>query len=433
MFVPLDATPRDYAWGSTTLMSEMLGTTPSGEPEAELWLGAHPGRPTPIAQGATVSDHVDLAEWFASDPRTALGDLDELPFLLKILAAAHPLSLQAHPSLVRAGEGFDDEERRGIPLDAPHRNYKDRLHKPELIVALRDGFRALCGFRELAGTDALLADLASTAPTAEHRAQIEGLRESLGAPDGLRTTVARVLGEPARDLVAAVVAAASNANVTANSNGASESRADTTAPTAGGLGGDASSDFAAERALVARLTEEYPGDPGIVVATLVNLVTLSEGEALYLPAGNIHAYLDGIGIELMAASDNVLRGGLTPKHVDVPELLDVLDFEPRPVPRLEPTVLADGLSLFVPWDVPDFELLRADVSDADAASTPEFDLPGPAIAIVTDGQVTITGADGSTTLDRGRYAFVTPDEARLRFSGSGTVFVATTQENAPTS
>jgi mannose-6-phosphate isomerase len=401
MFVPLDATPRDYAWGSTTLMSELLGTTPSGGPEAELWLGAHDGRPTPIAQGAPVSEHADLADWFASDPRTALGDLEELPFLLKILAAAHPLSLQAHPSLARAGEGFDDEERRGIPIDAAHRNYKDRLHKPELIVALRDGFQALCGFRELAGTDALLADLASTAPTAEQRAQIEGLRESLAAPDGLRATVARVLGEPAQDLVTAVVAAAS--------------------------GGDASSDFAAERALVARLAEEYPGDPGIVVATLVNLVTLSEGEALYLPAGNIHAYLDGIGIELMAASDNVLRGGLTPKHVDVPELLDVLDFEPRPVPRLEPAVLAEGLSLFVPWDVPDFELLRADVSDADAASTPEFDLPGPAIAIVTDGQVTLTGKHGSTTLDRGQYAFVTPDEGRLVFTGSGTVFVATTQ------
>ena len=401
MFVPLDATPRYYAWGSTTLMSELLGTTPSGGPEAELWLGAHDGRPTPIAQGAPVSEHADLADWFASDPRTALGDHEGLPFLLKILAAAHPLSLQAHPSLARAGEGFDDEERRGIPIDAAHRNYKDRLHKPELIVALRDGFQALCGFRELAGTDALLAGLASTAPTAEQRAQIEGLRESLAAPDGLRTTVARVLGEPAQDLVNAVVAAAA--------------------------GGDASSDFAAERALVARLAEEYPGDPGIVVATLVNLVTLSEGEALFLPAGNIHAYLDGIGIELMAASDNVLRGGLTPKHVDVPELLDVLDFEPRPVPRLEPAVLTEGLSLFVPWDVPDFELLRADVNAHESSATPKFDLPGPAIAIVTDGQVTLTGEHGSTTLDRGQYAFVTPDEGRLVFTGSGTVFVATTQ------
>jgi mannose-6-phosphate isomerase len=401
MFVPLDATPRDYAWGSTTAMAELLGTTPSGAPEAELWLGAHSGRPTPIAAGAPVSGHADLADWFASDPRTALGELDELPFLLKILAAAHPLSLQAHPSLARAGEGFDDEERRGIPIDAAHRNYKDRLHKPELIVALRDGFQALCGFRELSGTDALLADLASTAPTAEQRAQVEGLRESLAAPDGLRTTVARVLGEPAQDLVSAVVAAAA--------------------------GGDTSSDFAAERALVARLAEEYPGDPGIVVATLVNLVTLSAGEALFLPAGNIHAYLDGIGIELMAASDNVLRGGLTPKHVDVPELLDVLDFEPRPVPRLEPTALADGLDLFVPWDVPDFELLRADVNAHESSATPEFDLPGPAIAIVTDGQVTLTGEHGSTTLDRGQYAFVTPDEGRLVFTGSGTVFVATTQ------
>jgi mannose-6-phosphate isomerase len=406
MFVPLDATPRDYAWGSTTAMAELLGTTPSGAPEAELWLGAHSGRPTPIAAQAPVSEHGDLAEWFAAEPRTALGDLDDLPFLLKILAAAHPLSLQAHPSLARAGEGFADEERRGIPIDAANRNYKDPLHKPELIVALRDGFEALCGFREPAATDALLADLTSTAPTAEQRAQIEELRAGLAAPDGLRTTVARVLGEPAQDLVAAIVAAAA----------------------ADGHSGDSPSpEFAAERALVARLADEYPGDPGIVVATLVNLVTLSAGEALYLPAGNIHAYLDGIGIELMAASDNVLRGGLTPKHVDVPELLDVLDFEPRPVPRLEPTRLADGLDLFVPWDVPDFELLRADVRAADAGDTPEFDLPGPAIVIVTDGQVTITGATGSTTLDRGQYAFVTPDEKRLGFTGSGTIFVATTQ------
>jgi mannose-6-phosphate isomerase len=398
MFVPLRATPRDYAWGSPTAIAELLGSEPSGRPEAELWLGAHPGAPTPVADPSTVGGHADLERWLAADP-AALGGRASLPFLLKVLAAAHPLSLQAHPDLGRAAAGFADENARGVPIDAPHRNYKDALHKPELIVALRDGFEALCGFRELAATDALLGELVDSAPDPAAAARINMLRGMVAAPDGLRDTVRILLEQLPGGLLDALVVSAA-------------------APGSGA--------FDAERALVGRLAEEYPGDPGVAVALLLNLVTLDAGEALYLPAGNIHAYLRGIGVELMAASDNVLRGGLTPKHVDVPELLEVLEFEPRPVPWLTPTDLGGGLSLFVP-DVPDFELLRVDLTDEPAGQESWFRLPGPGIAIVTDGSVKIDGATSSIELGRGAYAFITPDEAKLRFSGTGTLFLATTQ------
>lgn len=398
MFVPLRATPRDYAWGSSTAIAEVLGSEPSGRPEAELWLGAHPGAPTPIADPSTVGGHADLERWLAADP-AALGGHASLPFLLKVLAAAHPLSLQAHPDLHRAAAGFAAENARGVPLDAPHRNYKDALHKPELIVALRDGFEALCGFRELPATDALLIELGASAPDPAAAAHLNMLRGMVAAPDGLRDTVRILLEHRPGGLLDALVVSAA-------------------APGSGA--------FDAERALVGRLAEEYPGDPGIAVALLLNLVTLRAGEALYLPAGNIHAYLRGIGVELMAASDNVLRGGLTPKHVDVPELLDVLEFEPRPVPWLTPTDLGGGLSLFVP-DVQDFELLRVDLSDEPSEQEPSFRLPGPGIAIVVDGSVRITGATSSIELGRGGYAFITPDEAELRFSGTGILFLATTQ------
>jgi mannose-6-phosphate isomerase len=398
MFVPLRAIPRDYAWGSPTAIAEVLGSEPSGRPEAELWLGAHPGAPTPIADPSMVGGHTDLQHWLAADP-DALGGHRALPFLLKVLAAAHPLSLQAHPDLRRAAAGFAAENERGVALDAPHRNYKDALHKPELIVALRDGFEALCGFRELAETDGLLVELRDSAPDPAAVARIDLLRGMLAAPDGLRDTVRLLLEQLPGGLLDALVVSAA-------------------APGSGA--------FEAERELIGRLAEEYPGDPGIVVALLLNLVSLDAGEALYLPAGNIHAYLRGVGVELMAASDNVLRGGLTPKHVDVPELLEVLEFEPRPVPWLTPTDLGGGLSLFAP-DVPDFELLRVDLSDGPSGKEPSFRLPGPGIAIVTDGTVTVVGATASVELARGAYVFVTPDEAELRFSGSGTLFLATTQ------
>ena len=394
MFVPLRATPRDYAWGSSTAIAEVLGSERSGRPEAELWLGAHPGAPTPIADPSTVGGHADLERWLAADP-SALGGHGSLPFLLKVLAAAHPLSLQAHPDLHRAAAGFAAENERGVPLDAPHRNYKDALHKPELIVALRDGFEALCGFRELAATDALLVDLVASAPDPAAAARITMLRGMLVAPDGLRDTVRILLEQLPGGLLDALVASAA-------------------APGSGA--------FDAERALVGRLAEEYPGDPGIAVALLLNLVTLRAGEALYLPAGNIHAYLRGIGVELMAASDNVLRGGLTPKHIDAGELLRVLDSTPGPVPVLRPQRLGGGAARYV-TDVPDFSLLRISVAPDGSSRVP---VAGPAIALAAKGVIEVRGNRSGEAIELrpGQALLVTPDERHVTLSGSGELFLA---------
>jgi mannose-6-phosphate isomerase len=371
MFVGIANTPRDYAWGSTTAMAELLGTAPSGHPEAELWLGAHPGSPARLIDGSGTL--ADVA------PR--------LPFLLKVLAAASPLSLQAHPSTEEAAAGFAAENAAGVPLDAPNRNYKDPFHKPELIYALRDGFRALCGFRAVAETRALLEPVAGDP-------RVAPLLERLVDDSSLRSVFEWLISRsPGVDELLVAVAEA-----------------------AGGADGDSWD-------TVRRLSAAYPGDPGIAISLLMHTAVLRQGQVLYLPAGNIHAYLEGIGIELMASSDNVLRGGLTPKHVDVPELLKVLDFRPLPLPLLEPEVPQPGVAVFRP-DVPDFVLTVVTPDAAvDGVSVP---LPGPAIAICTGGTVSLGGASvGHYALVRGESVYLS-DESSLRITGDGTVFVAST-------
>ena len=178
---------------------------------------------------------------------------------------------------------------------------------------------------------------------------------------------------------------------------------------------------------VLALAEAYPGDPGIVISLLLNRVRLRRGEALYLAAGNIHAYLDGLGIELMAASDNVLRGGLTPKHIDVAELVEVLDFTPMPPPRLEPEHPAPGIEAFRP-DVPDFVLYRVDPEGTDA---PRVTLDGPAIVLAEGGEVWLEGSDGVALLGRGEALYVTPEERELSVTGAGVAWIATTGAPLP--
>jgi mannose-6-phosphate isomerase len=401
MFVGITNTPRPYAWGSTTAIAQLLGHEVTGRPEAELWLGAHPGSPSVILDPTQTGGAADLEEWIAADPTTTLGRFaasGRLPFLLKVLAAASPLSLQAHPTVEQARAGFDRENELGIALDAPERNYKDAFPKPELIYALSPTFDALCGFRPLDEVRALLHALieASLALEDPQPQPLEDLLDSLsGSGVALPETFEWLIGR--RTGVATLVSLV-------------------TTLAARGVAG-----YDAEMATVSQLAEEYPGDPGIVICLLLNRVTLAAGEALYLPAGNIHAYLSGLGVELMAASDNVLRGGLTPKHIDVPELLDVLDFTPVPIPYLHATSPADGVAAFTP-DVADFELLRVDGMFLDASLT----LTGPAIALCTAGEVSISGAASSVPLALGDAVYITPDEAGLRFTGSGTVFVATT-------
>lgn len=370
MFVGITNTPRDYAWGSAGEISALLGTEPTGAPEAELWLGSHPGSPSRVVgSDRTLTD-------------VAGG---RLPFLLKVLAAGSPLSLQAHPTMEQAAAGFARENAADIPLDAPERNYKDAFHKPELIYALSEELEALCGFRPAADIHRTLGRLLENAAPAD-RGPLHRWLDRLGGDDSLRSVFEWLItrGEGVDELVAVVSA----------------------------LGGDGTP----ELETVALLAKWYPGDPGIVISLMLNRVTLRPGEVLYLPAGNIHAYLRGVGIELMAASDNVLRGGLTPKHIDVPELLSVLDFRPVAVPYLEPEHPAPGVEVFRP-DVPDFLL---EVVTRDAA----VDLAAPAIALCTEGSFTVAGGP---TIGRGEAFFIS-DEPRLAITGSGRLFLATSAQ-----
>ncbi len=379
MLVRIENTPRPYAWGSTTAIAELLGTEPSGGPEAELWLGDHPGSPARIVEG-----HGGLAG--ASDLHALLAARGEnLPFLLKVLAAAEPLSLQAHPTIAQAREGFARENAAGIALDDPTRNYKDELHKPELIYALSDPFIALAGFRPVAQARAALAAVAepALAPLSDR------LTDDAALPDIVRWLID---GGPA--ITAIVDALTTTAHRVQQSPLDSESWA-----------------------TVRRLADHYPGDPGIALSILMHTVVLRPGEALYLPTGNIHSYQQGLAIEVMAASDNVLRGGLTPKHVDVPELMRVLDARPVPEPRITPRELAPGVRRFEP-DVDDFALTVVDAGAAADGIT--LDTDGPAVVLCLGGALEL---QGTLALARGQAAYC--DEAAVSIHGDGCAVIAT--------
>ncbi|GAA2496514.1 mannose-6-phosphate isomerase, class I [Actinocorallia cavernae] len=377
----LDNTVRPYAWGSPTAIPQLLGVEPTGEPQAEMWMGAHPGAPSRTARGT-------LAEVIDADPERELGKETvarfgpRLPFLLKILAAGAPLSLQVHPDLEQAREGYDDEERRGVPIDAPHRNYKDANHKPELICALTE-FDGLCGFREPAHAAELLAALG-----------VDSLKpyvDLLGAhPEeaALREVLTAILSADRADMARTV--------------------AEATAACAR-LGGD--------HAPYAGLAHHFPGDPGVIAAMLLNHVRLQPGEALFLGAGVPHAYLDGLGVEIMANSDNVLRCGLTPKHVDVPELLRVVRFEAGDPGVLRPEAAPDGEEVYeTPID--EFRLSRYALAEGGAAHDLTRDTPQ--ILLCTAGSVRA----GEHELGPGQSVFV-PAGEQAGISGAGTVFRAT--------
>lgn len=414
MFVGITNTPRDYAWGSTSAIAELLGSPPSGGPEAELWFGAHPISPSRILDPSAVGGHETLDRLIAADPARALGAArrtDTLPFLLKILAAEVPLSLQAHPSPEQAREGYAREQAAGVPLDADTRLYKDELHKPELALALSDSFEALAGFRDVAETRLLIQELLAFA-TAAGDPDLDLLTEfrdrSMGEPTAvLRHVVGFAMsGRPTVSrLIDAVVRNAGRA--------------------------PKSSTFGREYATVTRLAELHPGDPGVLVALLLNRVTLRQGQALHLPSGNIHSYQRGLAVEIMAASDNVLRGGLTPKHVAAAELRKVLDFTPVPPPVIQPEEAGAGVELFRP-DVPDFVLARVTVGAAGAreghaltgAAEAAWTPPGASIALALGGAATISGTLSRGVIGPGQAAFITADEGALTVTGSATVFLA---------
>jgi len=357
-------------------------------------MGAHPRGSSRLVRGDVTTTLADVIETdsvreLGATVATAFGS--QMPFLLKVLAASEPLSLQAHPSAAQAQQGFDREERLGIPLDAPHRNYKDRSHKPELICALTP-FDALCGFRRIADTLALFDALGVT----EMDATLAPLRWS-DREAGLSATLHAIMTKPepaSSEMVGAVVAACA----------AHEGP------------------FTAECQWAVRLNTLYPDDPGVVTALLLNLVHLEPGEAIYLDAGNLHAYLDGVGVEIMASSDNVLRGGLTSKHIDLDELLAVLEFVDGPIVPLRAWRVDEDEEV---WDTParEFRLSRVRVRDHRVSRA----VSGPEILLCVDGAVHISAGDGTAAVavTQGAAAFIPGSSGSYTLSGSGVVFRAT--------
>ena len=317
-----------------------------------------------------------------------------LPFLLKVLAADRALSMQVHPTRAQAEAGFRAEEDRGVPLDSDRRNYRDANHKPELAYAVTE-FDAFCGFRPVAGTleliDALAVDeLTAYAPLLAGR---DGLRASF-------TTMLSLRGEARRQLIEAALAGCRRL-------GAQESPWADTARASVLAGAD------------------FPDDIGPVVALLLNYVRLAPGEAIYLGAGNVHSYLRGVCVEILANSDNVLRCGLTPKHVDIPELLRVADFTSLAEPRWQPR-RADGQQVFeVP--MPDFKLSVLDLAAGRVLLEPA-DLPY--LVLSTQSPLTLTCGAERRTLRRWESAYVAPGVHGCTASGTGTAFAASTNVGA---
>jgi mannose-6-phosphate isomerase len=372
---------RNYAWGSQDDIARLQGReVPADLPEAEEWFGAHHSAPSTLHDGRPLDDAI------ASNPAAMLGRRayerfgPKLPFLLKLLAAGKPLSLQAHPNARQAHSGHQREMRIGI--DMAYRNYVDDNHKPEMLVALTE-FRAMCGFRD--PLDAAADIEALGVP------ELEGLAATLrDRKAGLRKAVPDLLGlarEECRSIIDAAAKAASE------------------------LDTDDGADLVS-------LARSYPDDPGVLVSLLLNHVTLQPGEAVYMPAGNLHAYLRGFGVEIMAASDNVLRGGLTNKRVDVPELLRVLDFQAMADPRADAE--DDGPVRTWPVPIDDFALRRVELTGEPLT----VDVDGPRICLSTGGSVTVADDDGESALSPGRAAFSAGTAGPLVASGEGELFIA---------
>lgn len=381
---------RRYPWGSRSAIPELLGREPDGEPQAELWMGAHPDSPSALQSGEAldrlVADHPD----HALGPRVRGSFGARLPFLLKVLAAKEPLSLQVHPSEQQARAGFAAEEAAGVPHDAPHRTFRDPHHKPEMVYALTP-FDVLCGFRRPHDVLAVLSGL--------DLPDLDALRAGLAGPDeseALRSTFTELLALRGRadDIVGRLAAACRD-------------RLRSGSP------------FASEDSTVVELSRRYPDDPGVVVSLLLNRVTLQPGEALFLPAGNVHAYLHGTAVEVMASSDNVLRGGLTSKHVDVDGLCRVVDFRALALPYVTPEVRGPVRS----WrpDAAEFELHRVDFS-GEVVTLPGV---GPRITLQLQGEARLLAASGSAALlRRGESCFVPDDDGAVQVTGSGSAVVA---------
>jgi len=391
---------KRYDWGSPDLIPALLGLPPDGGPCAELWMGGHPGGPSRIE---LPGGPACLGEAIAGDARRYLGEetaarYGELPFLFKLLAAEKPLSIQAHPSQALAREGFDRENGEGLAPDAPGRSYRDPNHKPEAICALSP-FVGMCGFREPGEIARLVGDfLGGTAAPAALREGFAPLLRALEAPPAvaLREFLSALLGAPPPFREALTEFALSREG-----------------PEGGGC----------ERGMVRAFAELHPGDPAIIAPLYLNVFRLQPGEAVFVKPGTLHAYVRGFGAELMASSDNVLRGGLTSKRVDAPELLRALDFSPQKPQIAKPP---PGASFYA-YPFPCEEFFLAALSGDGGATLLALD--GPSILLVTEGAASIN----MELVRKGEAIFVPAaetGEVRLTLRGEYALYIASTGKRA---
>ena len=397
---------RSYAWGSRTYLATLAGRpSPAKEPEAELWIGAHSAAPSRVGNG---DDRISLEALITERPEEILGgDLvscngASLPFLLKLLAAAEPLSIQVHPDLEQARAGFAREESRGVPRDAAARSYPDPRAKPELLCAL-EPFEALHGFRTPAQITRTLELL--DAP------ELDPLFAALRAPaaaEALRGLLQALLLRPSserRKLARAAHAAANH------------------------LGSGAPPEIR----WISRLGARFPDDSMVLAPAFMNLVTLEPGQALYTGAGVVHSYLGGAAVELQASSDDVVRVGLTDKHVDAVELLRIAGCEPLEPRVLQPRANAPGVLGFEP--TPSgllLERLELGLERQGGATVVELDRSharrGPALLVCTAGEAMVEawcGRDGARErLRPTESVLLTAAASRCRLTGAATVFRA---------
>ena len=391
----LKNTIQEYAWGSTQAIPDLLGQrNPGNKPQAELWMGAHPKAPSLVQYHG---QWVSLLDLINKNPVEVLGKNaaknfnNKLPYLFKVLAAAKPLSIQAHPNVYQAREGFERENAQGIPLNAPYRNYRDAHHKPECICALTP-FWALSRFRRISGILSYLKKVCAHGLDAE----INNLKQQ-PTSDGLKgfyTDLMTMDADRQNRIAAQALEQAQR--------------------------------FEAQDPVFSwmlKIAADYPNDIGVLAPILLNLICLEPGQALFLDAGELHAYLEGLGIELMANSDNVLRGGLTPKHVDVPELLRVLKFEDQDVFFLKPQEVVPNEFVY-PSPAKEFELSVITLNSGAQYQSPAQ--RSVEILICTRGIVTLTdyGNQTETQLQQGVSALIPAAVERYAIKGEGTCYKA---------
>jgi len=373
---------QNYAWGSKTALTELYGiANPDQQPMAELWMGAHPKSSSKIDVHGEVKSLRDVID---SDKAAWLGNavnqrFGELPFLFKVLCAAQPLSIQVHPNKQASEIGFAKENAAGIPIDAAERNYKDPNHKPELVFALTP-FLAMNAFREFSEIVSLLQPVA-----------------------GAHTAIAHFLENPNAEGLSQLFASLLNMQ--------GEEKAHALAVLAAALNSQQGEPWETIR-LIAQF---YPDDSGLFSPLLLNVVKLNPGEAMFLFAETPHAYLQGVALEVMANSDNVLRAGLTPKYIDIPELVANVKFEAKPAAELLTQPVKNGAELDFPIPVDDFAFALHDLSRNETAIAQQ----SAAILFCVEGEAILSQGEQRLVLKPGESAIISASEPPVSVSGVG--------------